>query len=45
MIKPSVKRVFETHLKGRRSSRQTLNDASVVFTVFVLDAKVVSRWL
>ena len=41
-LKSYVKCVFETHLKRRRKSRQTLN-ASVVFTVFILDVKVVSR--
>ena len=48
-LKSSVKCVFETHLKRRRLSRQTLN-ASVVFTVFtvvftVFILKVVSRRL
>ena len=41
-LKSFVKCVFETHLKSQ--SRQTLN-ASVVFTVFILDFKVVSRRL
>ena len=43
-LKSSVKCFFEMHLKRRRLIRQTLN-ASVVFTVFILDVKVVSRGL
>ena len=43
-LKSSVKCVFEMHLKRSRLSRQTLN-ASVVFTVFILDVKVISRRL
>ena len=41
-LKSSVKCVFEMHLKRRCVICQTLN-ASVMFTVFILDIKVVSR--